>query len=103
LESLSIERQICNSAIIITYKKNTQQIVGYDWIIIAIQELVQEDLYSADDEDNVPLLVEEMVEEEQRDEGVVVEDNRELANLLLQLGEVVESMLEDEEEEDQAQ
>jgi hypothetical protein len=47
--------------------------------------------------------VEEMVEEEQRDEGVVVEDNRELANLLLQLGEVVESMLEDEEEEDQAQ
>jgi hypothetical protein len=66
-----------------------------------MQQLAQEDVYSDDDNGDVPLLVEEMVVEEQRDEGVVVEDNQELANLLLELGEVVEPMLVDEEAEEE--
>jgi hypothetical protein len=55
--------------------------------------MVQEDVYSDDDEDDASLLMEEMVVEEQRHERVVVEDNQELAELLLQL-EVVEPILE---------
>jgi hypothetical protein len=66
-----------------------------------MQQLAQEVVYSDDDNGDVPLLVEEMVVEEQRDEGVVVEDNQELANLLLELGEVVEPMLVDEEAEEE--
>jgi hypothetical protein len=62
--------------------------------------MYQEDVFYDDDEDDVPFLVEEMVIEDPRDEGV---DNQALANLLLQLGEEVEPMRVEEDEGNQHQ
>jgi hypothetical protein len=73
-------------------QRNAQKIFGYDRIITAMQELLQEDVYANDGkEGNVAQM---LVEKE-------VEANSEVANILLELGDVNKPMLIDEELEEE--
>jgi len=71
-------------------QRNAQKIFGYDRIITARQELLQEDVHANDDKEGNAAQM--LVEKE-------VEANSEVANILLELGDVNKPMLIDEEPE----
>jgi hypothetical protein len=77
--------QLCNNHLI---WRNAQQIVGHDHIINAIQEL-QEDVYAnVDEEGNAAQILEEL------------EEDNEVANIFLELGDVNKPMIMDEEKQE---